>query len=124
MSAASTIHGTDRTSATEAQGPQAPAALHSQGQVPWVHSSKDANTELSCLLSALAQALKFQLLEDKHGRNPEANSNLSLVQLPVWVSLCGACQDSTGRMVLLDRKKWAVEYWEQGIVHLTVYEED
>lgn len=72
----------------------------------------------------MAQALKFQLLENKHGRNPEANSYLSLAQLPVWVSLCGACQDSTGRMVLLVRKKWAVEHWEQGTVHLTVYAED
>lgn len=62
MSAASTIRGADKASASEAEGPKAAAALCSQGQVPWVHSSRDANTELSFLLSAQAQALKFQLL--------------------------------------------------------------
>lgn len=106
-------------SVAEAEGPQAPAALYSQGQVPWVHSSKDANTELSRLLSALAQALKFQLLEDKHGRNPEANSYLSLAQLPVWVAMWSMPgfnrQDGPS-----GQKKWAVEHWEQG----TVYAED
>lgn len=63
MSAASTIHGADEASASEAEGPRAAAALCSQGQAPWVHSSRDANTELSFLLSAWAQALKLQLLE-------------------------------------------------------------
>lgn len=59
MYSASTIHGTDKASASETEGPQAPTALCCKGQVPYkVQSSRMPHVELS-LLSASGQALKF-----------------------------------------------------------------
>lgn len=63
------------------------------------------NVELSLLLSAFGQALKFQLLEGRAGKEPRSQQLPVFGPAPSVGQLCGACQDSTGRMILLDSRK-------------------
>lgn len=81
-----------------------------------------SNIDLSLLLSAFGQELKLQCLKRWAGKEPTGQQLLVFGLAPSSGQLYGACQDSTGRMSLLDSRNGKQEATEeQGTVHLTVY---